>query len=690
MKKLLPFLLSFLLVTSLKANYFSAPTTEGVMLQYAVTSPTEPYTVMVMYCEGDPIEVTIPSVVVHNEIDYTVTRIGQEAFYSRAQLTSITIPESVTSIEPYAFGYCSGLTTITIPESVTSIGSHAFYNTPWYNNKSDGLIYINKILHNYKGEMPHNTEIEVLEGTVSIGDNAFYEKAGLTSITIPESVTSIGYGAFSYCTGLTSITIPESVTSIGDMAFYECTELATITIPESVTSISHNAFYNTPWYNNKPDGVIYIGKILYDYKGEMPPNTEIEVLEGTVSIGDYAFSYRTGLTAISLPESITNIGGYAFDNCTRLTSITIPSSVTRVDYSAFGYCSNLKSFICEGPIEMFGEEVIDRCSNLEILQAPAKSFEFRYDFDYDFQIMPLRSITITNGELTDKHLENLRYSRGTLQHLDMGSAENTSLPAMALENLYKLQSAILPRNLEEIPYKVMAECVLLEAIDIPASVINIKDRAFEDCRSLGSVVFNTETGSPDLSNLNYIGNWSFYNCHNLTEITIPEGVTEIGLAAFYGCTYLEALSLSSTVRSIGDNSFAKCSKLKSISISAEMPPFIAAKTFYDVSRQIPVTVPENSINYYATHIYWSEFVSLYEAGDPNAIMGNDQRAYKIFNNNNQISIENPALLSVTVYDVNGRIIDNNHSTLASPSINIDVPKGIYIVLIGNESVKVVL
>ena len=121
-----------------------------------------------------------------------------------------------------------------------------------------------------------------------------------------------------------------------------------------------------------------------------------------------------------------------------------------------------------------------------------------------------------------------------------------------------------------------------------------------------------------------------------------------------------------------------------------MPPFIAAKTFYDVSRQIPVTVPENSINYYATHIYWSEFVSLYEAGDPNAIMGKAQRAYKIFNNNNQISIENPALLSVTVYDVNGRIIDNNHSTLASPSINIDVPKGIYIVLIGNESVKVVV
>src|SRR5690554_3165439 len=204
MKKLLPLLLLFLLVTSLKANYFSAPTTEGVMLHYAVTSPTEPYTVMVMYCESNAVEVTIPSIIGYNEIDYIVTSIDNGAFSSSYSLTSITIPESVTSI-----------------------GSHAFYNTPWYNNKPDGVVYIGKILYDYKGEMSPNTEIEVLEGTVSIGDNAFDEKIGLTSITIPGSVTSIGSYAFAYCSGLT-----------------------TITIPESVTSISHNAFYNTPWYNN--------------------------------------------------------------------------------------------------------------------------------------------------------------------------------------------------------------------------------------------------------------------------------------------------------------------------------------------------------------------------------------------------------------------------------------------------------
>ena len=56
----------------------------------------------------------------------------------------------------------------------------------------------------------------------SIGDKAFYECSGLTSVTIPNSVTSIGYAAFYYCSSLTSVTIPNSVTSIGDKAFEKC------------------------------------------------------------------------------------------------------------------------------------------------------------------------------------------------------------------------------------------------------------------------------------------------------------------------------------------------------------------------------------------------------------------------------------------------------------------------------------
>ena len=76
----------------------------------------------------------------------------------------------------------------------------------------------------------------------SIGNQAFYECSGLTSVTIPNSVTSIGDGAFNDCWMLTSVTIPNSVTSIGNDAFNHCKGLTSVTLPNSLTSIGHGAF----------------------------------------------------------------------------------------------------------------------------------------------------------------------------------------------------------------------------------------------------------------------------------------------------------------------------------------------------------------------------------------------------------------------------------------------------------------
>ena len=144
-----------------------------------------------------------------------------------------------------------------------------------------------------------------------------------SKVIISNGVTSIGAEVFRGHTKLTSITIPDSVTSIGYNAFYGCTGLTSITFPDSVPYISSSAFYNTAWYNNLSDGVVYAGKVLYDYKGTMPDNTEITIAEGTKSIGSYAFRGCTGLTSIIIPESVTSVGDYAFCECKKLKSILV-------------------------------------------------------------------------------------------------------------------------------------------------------------------------------------------------------------------------------------------------------------------------------------------------------------------------------------------------------------------------------
>lgn len=165
-------------------------------------------------------EVVIPSEITVNAVKYTVTSIGFCAFKDCTELTSVIVPNSVTEIGMSAFNGCRELSSITLPNSVTEIGQYAFYETLWFDNLPDGLVYIGKVLYKYKGVMPNNTSIAIKDGTISISGCAFVLCVGLTSVTIPNSVTSIGSEAFSWCSGLTSVTIPDSIKRIDGGAFY--------------------------------------------------------------------------------------------------------------------------------------------------------------------------------------------------------------------------------------------------------------------------------------------------------------------------------------------------------------------------------------------------------------------------------------------------------------------------------------
>ena len=154
-------------------------------------------------------------------IGETVETIPAAAFSGCDELTSVTIPNSVKSIGNHAFFGCSGLTSITIPNSVTSIGSSAFFacsgltsiTIPFVGATKDGTsnthfgyIFGASSGRNNSEYIPSSLKTVIITGGTSIGNYAFYNCSGLTSVTIPNSVTSIGEGAFYGCRGLTSIT----------------------------------------------------------------------------------------------------------------------------------------------------------------------------------------------------------------------------------------------------------------------------------------------------------------------------------------------------------------------------------------------------------------------------------------------------------------------------------------------------
>ena len=302
-----------------------------------------------------------------------------------------------------------------------------YYNITNKTNKTVAVTYRGSDSYDYFDEYSgtvtipsrvtyNNTTYSVTE----IGDEAFCNCSGLTSITIPNSVTKIGDEAFCNCYGLTSITIPNSVISIGEWAFVYCINLTSVTIPNSVTKI-----------------------------------------------GDGTFASCTGLTKVTIPNSVTEIGVAAFNECSGLTSITIPNSVTLICDGAFSYCSNLTSVTIPNSVNLIDESAFRGCTRLTSVTIPNS-------------VTKIGDGTFAScTSLTEVYISDL----SAWCEIDFGNYDSNPLYYAKKFKLNgtKITNLVIPNDITQIKKYAFYNCSILTSITIPNSVTEIGQGAFSGC-----------------------------------------------------------------------------------------------------------------------------------------------------------------------------------------------------------------
>ncbi len=236
-------------------------------------------------------------------------------------------------------------------------------------------------------------------------------------------------------------------------------------------------------------------------------------------IGYAAFAYCKDLTDITIGKNITNVEEYAFYDCSSLTGFELPDGITTIGKGMFSGCAALASITIPDSVTTIGEGAFCACNSLTSVTVPDSVTAVDYiAFSY---CENLASVTIGKG-LTDLGQDVFAFSP-KLTNITV-SKENTV-------------------------YHSEGNCIIQTAAKTLVA----------GCT--GSVI-------PDDGSVTVIGKAAL-SCSGLTDITIPDCITEIGYGAFSFCDNLTSITIGKNVASIDDFAFSDCSKLTNINVAKE-------------------------------------------------------------------------------------------------------------------------
>ena len=408
--------------------------------------------------------VNVPSTVMHNGTTYTVTAVGQAAFYKCTELTSVTLPNTLTALGYGAFANSTNLTSVNIPSGVTSLGEFCF----------QGCSSL--------------TSINIPSGVTSIPRQCFLNCSSLTHVTIPGTVKEVYYFAFYNCTSMNSLTIQNGVESILNNAFESCTSLQSVTIPASVSTIAGNVFAectSLTAINVNSGNTHYTSQdgVLFD----APMDTLISF--PNMSTATY-----------SVPAGVKVIGYNSFLACSNLVSVSLPEGLTTIDVTAFAYCENLASFYIPASVNTVGVRALEGCSSLTSIEVAPGNQNYMSD-DGVLYTIDGKNLLQYPGSRPDKHYSILNstdsifagsfYKSSYLKSVYIPAGIKT-LPTETF--MYSnVERVVIDEGLETIEMNTFAGCYQLKSVYLPSTLREIENYAFQVDTELEEITFAGST-----------------------------------------------------------------------------------------------------------------------------------------------------------------------------------------------------